>query len=183
VNHPDQGAVVPPPSSLSQALRSSEIVLVGSLLLILFSVLLIAKTTAACSYTALDELTLPPHAPYPVTIDGAVKKPGIYQVLPGTPLKKIVKKSCPTRSADLKKIDLEALVEGPLEVHVGAITEIGVRIEGAVSAPLTLTLPVGTKVHDLRSKISLNPEADPTIFKSRRMLKDGEILTVPKKRG
>jgi len=92
-------------------------------------------------------------------------------------------KSCPSRFADLKKIDLDSRVEGPLEIHLEEVTEISIRIEGALPTPLALTLPVGTRVSDLRSKIALNPEADPAAFKSRRMLKDGEILRVPEKRG
>lgn len=169
------------PLTESRSLRSSEWVLVGSLLLIFASLLFIAKITAIRSSSFLETRTLPSHPLCPIRIEGAVKKPGTYSVLPGTPLKKVLAKSQPHRFADLRSLDMTARVEGPLEIHLNELTAISIQIEGAVPVPFTISLPVGTKVSDLRTKIALNAEADLSIFKSRRLLKDGEILKVPEK--
>ena len=163
-------------------MRSSEWVLVGSLLLFCLSLFCVAQGSAAHSRAILATPPESTHALLPVQIDGAVKKPGIYPTLPGTPLKKVIMKSKPSRFADLKQLDLEARVEGPLTLHLTELTEIVIRVEGAVLTPCELTLPTGTRVKDLRAHIALQPDADLSLFKSRRLLKDGEIFQVLQKR-
>lgn len=166
---------------MQKTLRSSEWILVGSLLIIFASLLLIAKINAFRSSSSLTMQRLPAHEHWPVKIEGAVKKPGTYKAIPGTQLKQILLKSRPSRIANLKKIDLDQRIECPMEILVEEISEITIRVVGAVLEPSTLTLSPGTRVCDLKAKIHLRNDADKSLFKSRRMLKDGEILVVLKK--
>ncbi len=166
---------------MSNSLRTSELILVCSLLLILSSVLGIAKINASCASTLLATTPLPSHTPCLVRIEGAVAKPGLYEVPPGTPIQKVLSKSRPKRFANLKKIDLAGRVEKEMDLVVEELTEIEVVVQGAIAEPIQLTVPAGTRVCDLKSKIALKEGADLTIFKSRRMLKDGEIIEVLKK--
>jgi hypothetical protein len=57
---------------------------------------------------------------------------------------------------------------------------ISVRIDGAVVNPLDMQLPRGTRLFELRGKIQLTKEADERFMKRRRLLKNGEIIHVPK---
>lgn len=162
---------------MDRSLRSSEWVLVGSFLLLFSSIVIISQINRQKEIG----LPLPPHQKISVAISGAVSKPGTFSVLPGMTLEAILRKSRPNRFANLRSLDLARRIEEPLELHLELLTEIAVRIEGAVEAPLALQLPVGTRICDLKSKVAYTPDADAKFFKSRRMLWDGEILEIPKK--
>ena len=168
---------------MNSSLRSAEWLLVGGLLLILATLFTIAHVAASWSPASLPTQPIALPLLCAVKIEGAVKKPGLYPVPEGTELKAVLRKASPTRFADLRNIDLTARIEGPLEIFLEELKEITVRVEGAVLTPVELKLPIQAKVSDLRSQISLALDADASFFKSRRMLKEGEILTVPKKRG
>ena len=166
---------------MNSSLRQSEWILVLSLLIIMASLLVISRVNASRSAALLGGRPPPSAELYPVVITGAAKKPGTYPAYPGTPLKKVVQKSLPNRFADLRKIDLEQKVEGPMAIELTLLQEITVRIEGEVEAPIELTLPIGARMSELKSKVVLTERADQSVFKSRRMLKDGEIVMVRKK--
>ena len=68
-----------------------------------------------------------------------------------------------------------------MAIELTLLQEITVRIEGEVEAPIELTLPIGARMSELKSKVVLTERADQSVFKSRRMLKDGEIVMVRKK--
>lgn len=59
-------------------------------------------------------------------------------------------------------------------------TEVRVTVRGAAES-IELVLPKGSRISDLKEKISLSAEADKTFFRRKRKLKDGEVIEVPKK--
>ena len=117
----------------------------------------------------------------PVTIEGEVQKPNTYFVLPGTPLLNVVKKAKPLPSSKYQKISENILVDQPHQLYFEKIPEIQVQIEGAVLKKAVLTLPVESRICDLADKIQLSSDADPRFLKRKKMLFDGEIITIPKK--
>lgn len=111
---------------MKKSLQSSEWVLVGSLFLIMASLVLVSKVNAYRCGSTLAE------APLPV-----------------------------------------APAEEPAEITV--------MVRGAVLAPTQLTLPPKSRICDLKTKLSLTPEADKRFFRRRKLLKDGDCIEVPKK--
>ena len=82
----------------------------------------------------------------------------------------------------MKKIPLEKAVEAPLTIIVEELREVVVFVGGEVAQAVEVTLPVGSRICDLRSKVALTPESDKGFFRRRKVLKDGEKIEVPKKR-
>lgn len=119
-------------------------------------------------------------SPVEIVISGEVAHPGTFSALPGTRLGDLVKKSRPKRFADLTDIDLDSPVEKALELQIPLLSEISVRVEGAVAAPIELKLPPGSRICDLKPKIECEEDANPQFFKRRRLLKNGETVLVPK---
>ena len=165
---------------MKKSLQSSEWFLVSSLLLIMASLILISKMSAsrAASHISLNE---PRQKEILVTIEGAVKKPGTYSFAVGSSIEEILKKAKPQPSADLKDLLLLGTIEKECLITVGELSEITVSVLGAVVEPLKLTLPVGSRICDLRSKIILTQDAEKSFFRRKKKLKNGEIIRVPKK--
>lgn len=163
---------------MKKSLQSSEWVLVVSLLIIMTSLVVIAKVNAyrAASTLSAKELQIEEIL---VTVSGAVAKPGEYRVPAGTLVEAVLRKARPKPYANLK--DLPTTVEAPLNLFVDELREITVFVQGAVQEPMQLTLPAKSRVSDLKSKVVLSAEADKRFFRRRRMLKEGEKIEVPKK--
>lgn len=164
------------------SLRLSEWILVGSFLLLFASSALIAKVNASQAPPLIKALPAIEEK-ISISIEGAVRKPGTYLVRPATPLRKVLAKAKPKPFANLRSFDLDQPVETSLTLHIEELAEISVSIAGAVEAPVTLLLPPGTRIADLKAKLSLAPDADRSFFKKRRLLKDGEAIAIPKKIG
>lgn len=165
---------------MKKSLYSSEWILVLSLLAIMASLVLIAQVNAsrALSTLALDDAK---EADVLVTVEGAVGKPGEYLVPSGTTVEQALRKAKPKPWANLQSLPLTKIIEEPLHIAVEELTEITVFVRGAVTEPLELTLPAQARVSDLKSKVSLSKDADKTFFRRKRMLKNREIIEVPKK--
>ncbi len=168
----------PPPFSMKSSLPSSEWVLVGSLLLVMISLVLIAKVNAhrACS---ILEQTGPTEVL--VGVDGAVVKPGEYEVPVGTTIGSVLRKARPKANANLKIIPLNQPIEVATRLMVQELTEITVSVRGAVVEEKEIVLPVGSRICDLKSKVLCTAEADRRFFRRKKLLKDGQVLEVPKK--
>lgn len=117
-----------------------------------------------------------------MTLQGAVLRPGVYLASPGTLIEKIIKKSRPKKYADLESIDLTQRIEGPIQLMIEEKTKITVKILQNQGPPLLLELPIGTRFCDLKSKIDVDLSASQTLFKSRRLLRDGEEICVVEKK-
>jgi hypothetical protein len=115
-----------------------------------------------------------------VTIEGAVKRPGSFRVAVGTCLKEVVKKAKPLPFADLKSKALLGAVCESVVLKIEELQEVLVTVCGEAENT-TIAMPVGSCVKDLSSKLSLTKDADLSFFKSRRKLKDGEVIEIPKK--
>lgn len=165
---------------MKKLLLTSEWVLSGSLILILASLLAISRFHEHRKKQYLTSGSSAIELPIEVAISGEVSCPGIYSVLPGGRLGDLVKKSRPKRFADLRELDLDSPVEASLNVVVGKLAEITVKVEGAVVEKVELTVPSGSRVCDLKSKIQLDRAADAAYLKRRRLLKNGEVVVIPK---
>jgi DNA uptake protein ComE-like DNA-binding protein len=165
---------------MKKTLPSSEWALVSSLLLIMASLVVIAKINAYRASSALTAKELQVEEIL-VTVTGAVAKPGDYKVPAGTLVESVLRKARPKLHANLKDISLKLPIEAPTHLVVEELSEITVFVQGAVEKPLKLTLPAKSRVSDLRSKVVLSAEGDKSYFRRRRWLKDGEKIEVPKK--
>lgn len=172
-------------SQLKNSLASSEWFLVLSLLAILSSLVLIAKINTHQASVLIETQKLESEALIPVTIEGAVAKPGTYQIKAGVTLGQALKKARPKPQANLKELDLTQRIKAPLNLVLEELKEITVFIDGAVEIRQEFRLPLKTRVCDLKTKVQCTSDADPELIKAfwkkRRELKDGEILWVPKK--
>ncbi|HSX12974.1 MAG TPA: hypothetical protein VLE96_00925 [Chlamydiales bacterium] len=153
-------------------LKESEWIFVISILLVMLSIVIVAKINAKRTASALAAHPLPTHELCKVEIEGEVSKPGTYLVMPGTTVKKIIKKSLPTPFADLKKINPEQRIEQSMKITIDSLSEIMITIGGK-----QIFVPAGTKVCQLKKYIDTG---DHKIFKSRRLLKDQEVILLEK---
>lgn len=161
--------------------KSPEWSLVTSLFLIICSIVLIAKVNAFKSRSIVTDEDLRVED-VSVYISGAVKKPGSYKVSPGTPLEVVIKKARPLICADLKKLPLTQLVDGTVTIVVEEMKEILVSVRGEVLKVAEYTLPVGARISDLKSKVTLTKDADKRFLSRRKLLKNGDVIEVPKKK-
>jgi hypothetical protein len=159
-----------------RGLLDSEWVIVISLMLVMASFVIVAKVNAFRTSSIVKENFIPPHELCKIVIEGEVKRPGTYMVLPGTPLKKILKKSSPTPFANLKQIDQKQIVEESANYTIGRLTEISIRIEGLPSGTIHLVVPAGTRMCNLKSYIHFEEDRKHRKFKNRRILRDGESI-------
>jgi len=163
-----------------KSLPFSEWSLVGSLLIIMASLVLIAKINTHRASTHLLSTEIGPEKVL-VTIDGAVTKPGQYLLAVGTSVEKALRKAKPTKLANTKILPLRTLIEEPMHLHVEELKEITVFVRGEVLEPLEITLPLHARISDLKGKVQLTKKSDKSFFRRRKLLKNGEILVVPKK--
>jgi hypothetical protein len=161
-------------------LLDSEWIVVGSLILIMASLIIIGQINAARSSSLLEMHPTPSHELCTIVIEGEVSKPGTFKVLPGTILKKILLKSSPTPFADLKKIDLEQRVEESMNIYIETLIEITITMRGLYSDPVQRRVPAGTRVCHLKNFVPDDLSFFKNSLKSRRFLKDlEEIVLVP----
>lgn len=163
----------------SSPLSSSEWVLATTFLLLLGSFIVIAKVNAYRAKIALE--AFPVQEEIFLTIDGAVKKPGKYQVQPGTSIEAILRKARPALDADLKSLPFMDKIDRSLHITVNKLDEIRVNVTGAIAESADLLLPPGSRICDLKSKIIFTPETELRFFRRKKLLKDGDKIEVPKK--
>lgn len=164
---------------MEKGLLESERIVVASLILIIFSLLIIAKTAAFRSSSDFGLDVIPEKSLVAVQIQGAVARPGEYRVPIGTELKKVLSKAKLKKFANLRQLDFNQTIREPISFEIAELQEIKIQVDGAVKNSLFLVLPIGSRVCDLKEKISLEEWATPDALKSRRMLLDGEVFTVP----
>lgn len=158
-----------------KTLKEGEWIFVLSILFLMFSITLVSKINAARSSSYLEENPMPSHEPCTVVIDGAVSKPGTFSVPPGTLLRKVIKKSSPTPFADLKEFSIDKRVEESMTIHIKELTDITLTIERIGFDPEQVIVPAGTKACQLKKLLTFEAP-NSKIFKSRRFLKDGEVI-------
>lgn len=167
---------------MKKSLQSSEWILVSNFLLVFCFICLFTKLKVHKLSSTIPVEFAQPDGLIAVTIQGAVSKPGVYLVSSGTPIEKIIKKSRPKKYANLKSLDLTQKIEAPIELTIEEKTEITVSILQDQKPCLLLTLPIGVRFCDLKSKIDVDPSLSQTLFKSRRLLQDGEEISFVEKK-
>ena len=165
---------------MKHSLKSSEWLLATSLLVLIASLVWVAHVNAKQASSAIATTSLVREAIL-VTIDGAVKKPGLYSVPLGTTVGQIVRKAKPTRDANLKLVPCKEVVDAPLHLTIEPLEEIRVVVTGAIAETLEVTLPPGSRISDLKSKVIFTQETEKTFFRRKKLLKDGDQIVVPKK--
>ena len=165
---------------MEKSLPSSEWVFVGSILIVMTAFFVVAKVNA---YRASSEISIAPLLKEEciVTITGAVSRSGEYTVRVGTTLEQVLKKARPMPYSNLRALPLKKIIETSLLIDVEELTEISVSIDGEVAEPVTLVLAPKSRICDLKSKVIFTDETDKTFFRKRRLLRDGDRITVPKK--
>ncbi len=166
---------------MRRSIEWSEWTLIISFALVLSSFLLISQINTRRS-APLGSLPTPQAlAPLFITLTGAVCRPGVYPAQPGTPLSDLLRKARPTPHANLTPYTPAEPLWADQVFHIEELSEIIVTVEGAVLEPLQLALPVGSRISDLKGKISLSAEADPRFLKRKKQLRHREKVVVPKK--
>jgi hypothetical protein len=148
---------------------------------------LLLLTLIVTFFSSSSHDTLNPHylvdQKIEVYIEGAVEKPGVYQVDRGTPLKAILEEAKPLKEAYLKKINLEKKLKKKWQViSIPKSEMITVYIQGAVENVGPITLPKGSTFQDLEAYVQFKESADRDILKRKRKLKASETITFPAKK-
>lgn len=164
----------------AKKLRRSEWIVACSFFMIMCSLVLISKIYVYQARSLLFN-PLPEQRTVSVTVSGAVAKPGSYQVLVGTPVSQVLKRARLKPIADVQTIALNSLIEDASHLYIPEVTEVTVTVRGEVLMPQTITLPAGSRICDLKERISFTQEAEKSYFRRRKRLKNGEIIWVPKK--
>lgn len=165
---------------MKKSLNVSEWVISGSLILILLSLLLISHFHQHRKKLQISAIKESVESQIDIEISGEVSRPGVFSVVPGTRIGDLIKKSRPKRYADLSSIDLDSPALVACELIIPQLKELNVKIEGAVAVPIVLKMPIGSRISDLKSKIQSEQDADLGFFKRRRLLKNEEIITIPR---
>ena len=165
---------------MKNSFKSTEWLLVVSLIFIMTALVVIAKVNACRASSSLDVKDLQQETIL-VTIEGAVAKPGVYPVIAGTPVGEVLRKARPKPLANLQILPLAQLVEEPLFLQVEECKEVTVSVSGAVERPMEITVAAGSRICDLKTKVNLTAEANKSFFRRRRLLKNGDKIEVPKK--
>lgn len=161
---------------MRRSVEPSEWTLILSLSFILASLFIISQINSYRSTPSLIFSAPSQPAPVTITLSGAVQRPGAYTVESGTPLAQVLRKARPKTHANLQNYNLEEplLTDTTLQIEERPI--ITVTIDG-----VEITLPAGSRICDLKGKISLEPDADPQFFRRKKQLRHGEKIEIPKK--
>lgn len=114
-------------------------------------------------------------------VDGAVAKPGSYQVKVGTLIKDVIAMAEPLPEADLRKIRPTSKVRNGQSCTVSAQPTITIHISGAVEEEGPLTIPKRTRLCDITQHARLKSTADLEKINRKRYLKDNENVCIPEK--
>jgi hypothetical protein len=134
---------------------------------------------------ALPEVLDQPHYIFnpeiEVWIEGAVKNPGKFKMKRGEKVEDLLERAQPTKEADLSQIRQKTKLKKGQKLNIPALAMITVHIQGAVKQSVSLTIPKGTVLEDLISKIKFEKDANIEKLKKKRVLKEGEVIKVSKK--
>ena len=159
---------------------SFESTIAASLLILIASFILVAKISSHKAPSKFPFKELLPETVL-VSISGAVKKPGDYSFPAGTTIEQALRKARPSPDANLDLLPLKKIIDAPLHIFVEELKEIQVAVRGAIAKPIQITLPVRSRISDLKSKVIFTEETEKAFFRRRKLLKNGDEIVVPKK--
>lgn len=151
--------------------------------IVLSSVLL---SLALVAYIHRDTTHLPPipeEAFIPeieVQVVGELTNPGTFVVKKGITFQELLSQLVLSKDADLSDLKMDAPLRRGQKIKISSLN-LKITVEGAVVYPGVVLVKKGTRVNELKSLLEIAEGADLTFFKSRRKLKDGEHLLVPRK--
>lgn len=117
-----------------------------------------------------------------VVVKGAVAHSGVYSLPKGMPMKELLEVAQLAPDADVRRFNLERVIQQGRVVNVPKRAMITVQVNGAVESAGEVTVPRGTTLEQLADKIALSEDADASSLRKKRKLKDGETITVKKKK-
>lgn len=161
-----------------KSISYSEWLVVSFFLILISSLIIIAKLSSWKVNAYISELR--PEETILVQVSGEVVRAGGYEMPAGSLCRDLLQKISLKRFADISQIDPEAQI--PPSLTIPRLERVHVRIEVEGVGSQELFLPLGTRVSELKSKVALDPMSDLTPFCSRRMLLDGEVLLVKKRK-
>ncbi len=155
-------------------LNIPEWILVIGFLSLLISLVIISKISAIRAQSILEvhkliETVL-------VEVAGEVAKPGRYLVEKGSTLAELMQTVKPKKFADLAALRLCDPICEPTSLTISRLNEIVAVVRGEGIDPIEIHLPAGSRVLEIKSKISLPKDFDLTPLNSRRMVLPGEEI-------
>jgi len=115
-----------------------------------------------------------------IRVTGAVRNPGVYTVQPGACLRKILKTAKIKKEANLEELHLNKPLIKSEAIEIPARKFFCIYITGEIENPGKYEVPVETRICDLKKILILNPSADKRVFKSKKRVKHGEKIPIPK---
>ena len=114
-----------------------------------------------------------------VKVQGAVEAPGTYVLPKGADLTRLLELSRPRIEADLKSLLRHSQLRQGQVIKVRKRPFITVYLEGAVEQPGAIRVPKGITMQDLLVQCPLKENADSSLFKKKRVLKNKETIFIP----
>lgn len=160
------------------SLGFSEWVIVSFFLILLASLVLVSKISSWKAKNLLSEMK--PVETVQVKVLGEVLRPGVHELRMGSLCEEVLERARPKRFADLSQINLKAVASPTL--FIPRLERLRILVQGEGVESCELFVPVGARVSDVKSKILLREDGDLSVFRSRRMLSDGEVIFVGKRK-
>jgi|GEM_PF-5412329 len=113
-----------------------------------------------------------------IDIQGEVEKPGLYNVVKGSYLIEGVLRSKPKRFANIDEISKDKKIFESMTVKIGILEFVSIELKGAVKKPGKFLLPIKTRLSDLAKMDIFLSDANLLSLKSRRYLKNHEVVVV-----
>ncbi len=124
-----------------------------------------------------------PHEKISVKVTGAVAKPGTYTVSKQGGVSALLSLAEPLPNAILtEKIKIQKQGSDSI-LHIPCEEYTLVELVGAVCKEGEYKLPKKTRICDLPKFVEFSPDVDPSFLKRKRLLKEGELLNIPKRIG
>jgi hypothetical protein len=156
-------------------------VLVLSTLIFIISIFIIAKKSSFSSLEYLQKHPVIVSEMISLEINGCVQKPGIIQIPKGASLGLALKKAKVKKNADLSNFDLDRSLSESCAILIPPLEKVTVEIIGCVEKPICVQMPLKSRICDLKKRIVLTKDADPTFIQSKRQLKNNDVIRIPEK--
>jgi hypothetical protein len=118
---------------------------------------------------------------FDVIIKGAVAQPGVYHIQSEMKMSDLLVLAEVLEKADLRRFKLDGIVKKTRIINVPERALITVHLQGACKNTTSIELLKGSKVEDLLELVDFSDEADLTVLKKKRQLKNDEVIYIPLK--
>ena len=117
-----------------------------------------------------------------IRVEGAVKKPGIYSVAEGTSVEEVLGRAKCHRDAILEAILLDTPLTEEQTIFIPDREYLAITATGCVKEEGVFHVPLGTRVSDLKKILPLLPDADRSLFRSRRYVRHLDHFSVERRK-